>query len=887
MQPATPPSRTPRPAITLGSAGKQVFHYDDEPWLDVEGGQTIQSRSFKVAKSLKQSSQPSQPSCYRPKLWWLLVGSFVCISTIMFGILVTLWYLNNSKAESEILRATNESLNDYAKTSHQSISSLVHRLDSSDLDLVKSKLGEYLDMPFSAVDMMKKSMDLKLVQPRDLDSNLKYMWGLVTALPRQSQHFSRDESAITKLEDVFLADVNGTYLGYTNQCVNPSSRTCLAKAPDWSFGLDYKPGVTDITGIERCPEYCAGFSSNLSKEEAVFYTADGSSGKPLLLKGHKAYDPRGRPWYDLAVEARSDSGSIPVWTGVYSDVLKDDGGHPDFGMSVAQAHYEGDDLVMVAGSTITLRHLTRIVMQQRVGSMSGTADDSSLFIIDRKGQMVASDGGFDQVVQQDSNGSVRQLLHNETNNSLVEFGMESLIKRYGTDFSKIKDSQLHNSCGENGKYFCSHATLHSGVSEYYSLHLIIVRVQPRNRFTKQILDSLGQSDSEIVGTTKKLADHLRHSLLLTGLVCSGSILFGAALLVIIARQVTWPLRQIVKDMSAVSKLELDVDKMSCHDNKSLIYKVREIENMNNTFVDMAAGLRSFSRYMDPYVVQLLLLSRQEAQLGVAKADVTIFFSDIANFTTIAETMEPTHLMKLLGDYLSEMSDIIMKHSGVVGEFVGDAIMAWWNVPWEFQGGRHTVVALASAMEQQQRLSELRQQWCQRGFPEVWARMGLVRSQVLAGNVGSRERMKYGLVGDGVNLASRLEGLCKKYQVQVLVDRATYDSPGVVEEFFLRPVDLVAVKGRQSSTELFEVVASKYQVRGTSLHDMYSKFCKDFTEIQEAYRAGQFEQALKLAEEYEKIWPSDQPCRILKARSKELLDHPPGEDWTPIDRLCEK
>merc|ERR1719277_2476628 len=140
-----------------------------------------------------------------------------------------------------------------------------------------------------------------------------------------------------------------------------------------------------------------------------------------------------------------------------------------------------------------------------------------------------------------------------------------------------------------------------------------------------------------------------------------------------------------------------------------------------------------------------------------------------------------------------MSSIIMSKNGIVGEFIGDAIMAWWNVPLEL-GDQHTVMAMDAALQQQRRLSELRQRWCAAGLPEVRARMGLVRGQVLVGNIGSSQRMKYGLVGDTVNLASRLEGLCKRYGVGIMVDDCAARAPQVADRFFLRPVDLVAVKG---------------------------------------------------------------------------------------------
>merc|ERR1719277_2543269 len=131
-----------------------------------------------------------------------------------------------------------------------------------------------------------------------------------------------------------------------------------------------------------------------------------------------------------------------------------------------------------------------------------------------------------------------------------------------------------------------------------------------------------------------------------------------------------------------------------------------------------------------------------------------------------------------------MSSIIMSKNGIVGEFIGDAIMAWWNVPLEL-GDQHTVMAMDAALQQQRRLSELRQRWCAAELPEVRARMGLVRGQVLAGNIGSSQRMKYGLVGDRVNLCSRLEGLCKTYGVDILIDGEAAAAPGVSDEFYLQ------------------------------------------------------------------------------------------------------
>jgi len=435
----------------------------------------------------------------------------------------------------------------------------------------------------------------------------------------------------------------------------------------------------------------------------------------------------------------------------------------------------------------------------------------------------------------------------------------------------------------------------------FALNWVLVHVQPADTYKGKIVEDLSNHEEALQQSVRDVEKAMRHSMVLTGGVCLVFVIVGSLALGAISHLVTKPLKLIVKDMQSVARLEFDkIDRIlrtdtrsssasgtPCSGGLSVGCKIREVAEIRETFASMTKGLRSFSRYMDPYVVQVLIQSKQQAQLGVAKAEATIFFSDIAGFTGIAETIEPPMLMELLSEYLETMSGIIMKHSGVVGEFIGDAIMAWWNVPWEFEDNSHTLAALVAALEQQQRLGELRQKWCKKGLPEVRARMGLARGSVLAGNIGSHNRMKYGLVGDSVNLASRLENLCKRYKVQTLVDDEVRNAPGVETRFLLRPIDLVTVKGRSSTTELYEVVACRAQVRGTSLQDMYDKFCTDFVAVHKLFRARDFHGALQAVNEYLKLWPSDGPAQILKSRCEDLLANPPCEGWSPVENLTEK
>ena len=332
------------------------------------------------------------------------------------------------------------------------------------------------------------------------------------------------------------------------------------------------------------------------------------------------------------------------------------------------------------------------------------------------------------------------------------------------------------------------------------------------------------------------------------------------------------------------ELELDLSERGCCWEHAI---PREVVRMRESFLYMVTGLKSFARYMDPEIMRILVKSRRQAQLGMGKAQVTVFFSDIANFTTMAESLEPETFMSMLSEYLDEMSKIIMAKRGVVGEFIGDAIMAWWNVPIDL-GQEHTAMALDAALSQQNRLRDLRDMWQARGLPDVRVRMGLVRGTVLAGNIGSSQRMKYGLVGDSVNLASRLEGLCKYYGVSIIVEQDAAFAPAVQNRFLLRLLDLVTVKGRTQATELYELVAEK----GDFPEEIYSEedlqyFLVGFAEIHRLFRSKSFGACAEALRLYRQQFPHDTPSKMLLRRVETLLAEGMPADWNPVHRLTEK
>ncbi len=208
---------------------------------------------------------------------------------------------------------------------------------------------------------------------------------------------------------------------------------------------------------------------------------------------------------------------------------------------------------------------------------------------------------------------------------------------------------------------------------------------------------------------------------------------------------------------------------------------------------------AFSRYVSPQVVRQLVADPGRLRLAGEQRQASILFSDIRGFTTLSETMEPDALGRFMNRYLTEMSDIIMAHDGMVDKFIGDAIMAVWGAP--VTDDHHATKAVRAALAMQDRLTELRPAWEAEGLPTIAIGVGINSGLVSAGNFGSRQRFDYTVIGDEVNLASRLEGANKAYGTTVIISEHTRAL--VTEPLFCRFLDLVRVKGKKQPVRIYE------------------------------------------------------------------------------------
>jgi len=281
---------------------------------------------------------------------------------------------------------------------------------------------------------------------------------------------------------------------------------------------------------------------------------------------------------------------------------------------------------------------------------------------------------------------------------------------------------------------------------------------------------------------------------------------------------------------------------------------------------------AFRQYLSPDVIEQLIAHPELLKLGGERRTLSIFFSDLQGFTAIAEGLDPEALTALLNEYLSAMTDILHEEGGTLDKYVGDAIIAFWNAP--LAQPDHAERAARAAVRCQAKLSELRPAYREKIGKDLFMRIGLNTGAAIVGNMGSRSRFDYTVLGDAVNLASRLEGINKQFGTFVLASEAIRNALG--DGFAPREISRVAVVGRKEPVRIFELLPpQEFAAREKPL----STFAKG---LQEFY-AGRFSVALESFLATEKTDPA---AAAYARKCRALIDHPP-ENWEGVWTMTEK
>jgi class 3 adenylate cyclase/tetrahydromethanopterin S-methyltransferase subunit G len=383
----------------------------------------------------------------------------------------------------------------------------------------------------------------------------------------------------------------------------------------------------------------------------------------------------------------------------------------------------------------------------------------------------------------------------------------------------------------------------------------------------------------IVGTRAYQQHVVRIGLVLLAIAALLGITVAAAVTLGLVR----PVRRLLAGTAAVEGGALDtVVPITSRD---------EIGRLTQSFNSMVGELRvkaqireTFGKYVDPRIVAGLIDRPELTDPKGSRREMTILFCDMKDFTTFSEGMTPAALVTVLNRYLSVMSDPVRRHNGIIDKYIGDAIMAFWGPPFTGADEQARLACLA-ALDQLTGLAAFRAELpdlmgLKRGFPEIDLRIGIATGDVVVGSIGSEQTRNYTVIGDTVNLASRLEGANKTYGTRVLISEATNRLAADTVE--TREIDSVLVVGKTEPQRIFELLGRKGEVTSERLA------LRDASvEALDAYRRGAWEEARIGFEACLAIDPCDPPSKVFLSRIAQFRTTAPRTSWNGVWSLVEK
>ncbi|HSW94486.1 MAG TPA: adenylate/guanylate cyclase domain-containing protein [Gammaproteobacteria bacterium] len=531
-----------------------------------------------------------------------------------------------------------------------------------------------------------------------------------------------------------------------------------------------------------------------------------------------SYDPRNRPWYIAAMTVKK-----PIWLGVYYYILT---GHQGSGVSTPVFDKNGK-LQGVVTFQIRLDNLQRLVERTQVSK------NSLVFIVSTEGKVIAFPK--ENLLDRESLFGVREL-------SATPWIAES-FDIYKKTRSKTFDFTWHHT-----KYLATY--------------------QP-------LLTSSDNKEKWLIGIVVPADDFisdLNQTHLITLLINLGILILGIILVSILITRVVRPLKKITSEIIRIKHFHLSGE-------LHVKSRIKEISYIADALTSMKKGLRTFQRYIPATLVRQLIETGEDARIGGIKKPLAIFFSDIRDFTSIAEEVDPDELTRHLFDYFDALSHIIVLNNGTIDKYIGDAIMAFWGAPQPLD--QPALYAARTALRCIARSNELNRQWHGEGKPVLYTRIGIHFGETIVGNLGSSERFNYTAIGDTPNTASRLEGINKLYGTQIIVSNAVYQQ--IKNHFILRMVDRVAVKGKHEYTDIYELIAETREEVSYDL-ELYSlTFAKGYT----AYKNNYWDEAIDHFKKCLAIYPEDTVAPVFIERCLHFKFNPPPADWSGIWQLHEK
>lgn len=281
--------------------------------------------------------------------------------------------------------------------------------------------------------------------------------------------------------------------------------------------------------------------------------------------------------------------------------------------------------------------------------------------------------------------------------------------------------------------------------------------------------------------------------------------------------------------------------------------------------------KTFSKYVSPSIVDEILKDPENLELGGKKQNMTVLFSDIRGFTTISEMLDPKALSELLNSYLTPMTELVFDNKGTLDKYMGDAIMAFFGAPIHYPD--HAVHACRCALSHIKKLKELQREYEKQGLPQLDIGIGINTGEMSVGNMGSETVRSYTVMGDAVNLGSRLEAINKEYGTRIIISEFTYSD--VKDKFICREIDWVQVKGKQKPVKIYELIDEG----STDIET--TKMLKYFNEGFKLYHQKKWTQAIEQFNLSLNHLPEDSASKLYIQRCEVFLVEPPPDDWNGV------
>ena len=532
------------------------------------------------------------------------------------------------------------------------------------------------------------------------------------------------------------------------------------------------------------------------------------------------YDPRERPFYKSlsATVARTPEALRQRFILLDEPYISGSTSRPT--MTVSTPIYADDKFKGMLGESFELTAISSFLKSIQISKNSET------YILDGVGDIVVSTGA--------DNGYTidKKTLVKKNVLSAEGEAVQQAFKIFATE--KTRQFQF----------------IHAGTSETY---LAQFTEFPNNYNKKWDVLTLAPVSDFLIG----LNEINKRLIIYGGLAC----LLLAFLTYVLSRKISQPIEILTDDIRDL--LEFNPSR------KVIDSRILEINILSNAVNKLRNTLRAFTTYVPQDLVNDLLRSGNDIELGGESRYLTILFTDLQGFSSISEVTPSRELMKLISAYLALVTQAIKEESGTVDKFIGDSVMAFWGAPLLDQN--HAFHACVAAVKSQRRMIGLNEQLSQEGRPPLTVRIGIHSDAVLVGNIGSPTRMSYTVMGDGVNIAARLEGINKEFSTSICISHATYKEAG--ERLWTRPIDVITVKGRKGEIPIYELLAIRGDDPETMPTDREQALCKATNKAFALFANQQFSEA---ANEYQAIADSfdDALSMIMKNKCLQHLSMTP-------------